>query len=79
MRAGGEFPTFQPNIEFALDYKTNKCENMKMLKPMSLSLYLGLNAQFFFLYFLNNFPIWLKANAGEDALKKGDGAMPSFA
>ena len=28
--AGGEFPTFQPNIEFAPDYKTNKCENLNI-------------------------------------------------
>ena len=34
--AGGEFPTFQPNIEFATDYKTHKCENLNILKLMNL-------------------------------------------
>ena len=35
--AGGEFPTFQPNIELAPDYKTNKCENLNILIPTSFS------------------------------------------
>ena len=37
VEAGGEFPTFQPNIELAPDYKTNKCENLNIFIPTSFS------------------------------------------